>query len=134
MTQRLIDSLALFVILLLPAFASAQSPVPHPIPTTTMIAWDHDGQNVERFELIINGEMQNLGALTPHSGNEYRVPFPALVPGLYIFVVQACAQTACAASAELQVSVFTLGTPENLRILQVPIDPDLFVLRDERNR
>lgn len=73
--------MALTLLLAAVARAEAQTQVPSPTPATTRIAWDHDGLNTDRYELVVDGKVTDLGKLTPANGTTYEVPFPALTPG-----------------------------------------------------
>jgi hypothetical protein len=94
-------------------------PVPSPTPASTRLAWDHDGVNTDRYELVVDGGAPvNLGKLVPVSGQQYETPFPALTPGLHSLIVRACNISGCAASAPFPVSVVVQPTPPGtLRIV-----------------
>ena len=96
----------------------AQTPVPSPTPATTKLCWDHDGVNLDRFDLTIDaGVAASVGKPVP-VGTLYCVAFPALTPGTHTLVVSACNVAGCAASAPFPVSVVVQPTPPaNLRIV-----------------
>ncbi|HMN09320.1 MAG TPA: hypothetical protein PKC83_11090 [Gemmatimonadaceae bacterium] len=96
----------------------AQTQVPSPTPASTRIAWDHDGLNTDRYELVVDGKVTDLGKLTPANGTTYEVPFPALTPGPHTLVLQACNVAGCAASPPFPVSVIVQpSAPSPLRIV-----------------
>jgi hypothetical protein len=98
--------------------AAAQTPVPSPTPSTTRLAWTHDGVNTDRYELSVDGAITDLGPLTPYSGTEYRIPFPALTPGSHTLIVRACNVAGCAASEPFPVQVVVQpAAPAALRIV-----------------
>jgi hypothetical protein len=104
--------------LALAASAAAQAQVPSPIPATTRIAFDHDGQNTDRYLLVVDGTAGDLGKLTPASGTTYEIAFPALTPGAHTLAV--CAENIAgrACSPPFPVSVIVQPqTPSNLRIV-----------------
>jgi hypothetical protein len=96
----------------------AQAQVPSPTPSTVKLAWEHDGINTDRYELIVDGGAPtNLGKLQPVTGSTYEAPFPALTPGTHVLLLQACNIAGCSASAPLSVSVVVVPTaPQSLRI------------------
>ena len=92
--------------------ASAQTKVAVPVPAATRIAWDHDGANVDRFELVAdNGTPADLGIPAPDAPGVYSVAFPALVPGRHTLVVRACNIAGCAASDPLVVDLVAVPVP-----------------------
>lgn len=99
--------------------AQTPTPVPSPTPASVRLAWDHDGINVDRFELVIDGGVPvSLGKLSPVSGQQYETPFPALTPGPHAIVVRACNIAGCSASTPFPVSVVVVPTPPGtLRIV-----------------
>lgn len=101
-----------------PISLEAQTPVPSPIPANTKLCWDHDGVNLDRFELTVDGgTATNVGKPTP-AGVMYCTPFPALTPGTHVLVVSACNIAGCAASAPFPVSVVVQpAAPNSLRIV-----------------
>lgn len=125
MTRRLcrpIISLLLVLVALLTAqlgTASAQAQVPSPIPATTRLAFDHDGLNTDRYELVVNAQAPvDLGRLAPVTGQTYEIPFPALTPGQHTLLVRACNISGCAASPPFPVSVIVQpSAPSPLRIV-----------------
>ena len=99
--------------------AWAQTPVPSPTPANTKLGWTHDGINTDRYLLIVDsGTPADLGRLTPVTGQEYEIPFPALTPGQHTLLV--CAENIAgrACSAPFPVSVIVQPAPPgSLRIV-----------------
>lgn len=114
-----ITSFALAAVL----FAStvlAQQPVPAPTPSTTKLAWNHDGVNVDGFRLTIDGGTPtDLGAVTRQADGHYEIAFPALTPGLHTLSLVAYNIAGNSASAVLSVRLVAIpADPTNLRIIQ----------------
>lgn len=93
--------------------ALAQPVVPSP-PGDTRLAWDHTGDNVKWFEIVVDGRDRTfLGLPCMVFAGYYEVPLPLLVPGPRRLVVEACNAAGCAASEPLLVTVVSapVGTP-----------------------
>ena len=98
--------------LFLASFASAQQPV----AGTERLAWNHDGINVSRFELAVDG-----GAPVPvtvtMAGADYTAPLPAMTPGTHTLSVRACNVAGCSAPLSISVRVVVIPSPvTNLRV------------------
>lgn len=106
---------ATLLLLLLPVLAHAQTDVtPGP---TTRIYWDHDGVNVERFEVKIDGVVNATIPFAFEQSGTYSTPFPAITPGVHQLIVSACNTAGCADSDPLMVRVVVVpAKPSNIRI------------------
>ena len=110
MTRQL---LAVVVWLLCLVAVAAQEP----IAGTERLAWDHDGINVSRFELSVDGGAPTVLVVT-QAGTEYRAPLPALTPGTHTLAVTACNVAGCSAPLAIQVRVVVIpAVVTNLRIV-----------------
>lgn len=109
----------MMVLLLLAAFltlatsVSAQPVVPSP-PGDTRLAWNHSGENVRWFDVVVDGRdryFQSLPCMV--SAGYYEVSLPLLTPGTRQLTVEACNMAGCAASDPLVVTVVSapIGTP-----------------------
>jgi ABC-type phosphate transport system substrate-binding protein len=63
---------------------------------THRLQWEHDGQNVSRFDVCINGSCQGLEASRVAGSDTWSAPLPRLPQGLNTVVVYACNETRCA--------------------------------------
>ena len=92
--------------------------VPSPTPATVKLAFDHDGANTDNYVLVIDGTAQSLGKLVPVAGQNYEVPFPALIPGQHTLLL--CAENIAgrSCSTPFQVQMVVQPTPpSSLRIV-----------------
>lgn len=114
MMRRLL--LAATLLLVLPVLAHAQTDVtPGP---TTKLAWDHDGINVDRFELKVDGTLSATIPFAFEQDGTYETPFPALTPGVHQLIVAACNIAGCADSDPFLVRVVVVpAKPSNIRIV-----------------
>jgi hypothetical protein len=83
--------------------------------TAPVLAWTHDGANLDHFTVTIDGQAPvSVGLPTPTNGL-YSWTLPALTPTAHTFVVTACnALGACASSAPFSVAV--PNAPTGLRV------------------
>jgi hypothetical protein len=96
----------------------AQTQVPSPVPASTRIAFDHDGQNTDKYLLTVDGVDKDLGKLTPVNGTTYETPFPATTPGAHVLTVCAANIAGRSCSAPFPVSVVaTPNAPTTLRLV-----------------
>jgi hypothetical protein len=73
--------------------------------TTPVLAWEHDGASIVRFELVVDGgAAQSLGLPTP-SGTTYTAPLPSLSAGAHVLELRACNDTFCSSAQTLAVVV-----------------------------
>jgi hypothetical protein len=101
----------MFLALAAPALAQVQVPTP---PGATRLAWDHPGDNVKWFEIVVDGrERVFLGLPCMVSQGYYEAPLPVLIPGLRRLTVEACNAAGCSASEPLLVSAVSapIGAP-----------------------
>ena len=78
-------------------------------PPQPRLCWDHDGQGVTSFRLVVDsGTPTDLGLPTP-TGVTYAVPLPVLSAGQHTLVVQACDGEACADSKPITVVMLAGG-------------------------
>lgn len=107
--------LAAILFLLLPTLAHAQTNVTP--GQNTRLAWDHDGVNVERFEIKADGALVATVPFVFQQNGTYDAPFPALTPGNHSLVVAACNIAGCADSDPFLVRVVVVpAKPINVRI------------------
>lgn len=67
------------------------------------VYWTHDGQNVTRFEIVIDaGTPTDVGLPTPVR-RQYSAPLPTLTAGTHSLVVRACNANTCTASVPITV-------------------------------
>jgi hypothetical protein len=95
----------------------AQTQVPLPVPANTQIAWDHDGQNTDRYLLTVDGVARDVGKPTP-TGTTYAVAFPAMTPGAHTLSV--CAENVAGRACSPPVSIALVvvpNAPTTLRIV-----------------
>lgn len=108
--------LAALLCLFLPALAHAQTDVTP--GSNTKLAWDHDGVNVERFEIKVDGQVNSTIPFAFEQDGTYEAPFPALTPGIHQLIVAACNIAGCADSDPFLVRVVVVpAKPSNLRIV-----------------
>lgn len=103
----------LFGLLAMAASVAAQPVVPSP-PGATRLAWNHSGENVRWFDIVVDGrDRVFLGYPCMASEGAFEVPLPLLTPGLRRLVVEACNAAGCAGSDPLLVSVVSapIGVP-----------------------
>ena len=101
------------------AFAQPSTPtVPIPVPSSTNLAWNHDGVDVDGFRLYIDdGPSVDLGAVTRRQDGSYAVPFPALTPSLHTLGISAYNGAGESGRATLEVRMRAVPTnPTNLHI------------------
>jgi len=99
--------------LMFAASAAAQPVVPSP-PGETRLAWNHSGENVRWYDIVVDGRDRFFQALPCMvSAGYYEVPLPVLTPGTRRLTVEACNMAGCAASDPLVVTVVSapIGTP-----------------------
>lgn len=73
------------------------------------LAWEHDGANTIRFELIVDGGAAvDLGMPTP-SGTTYGASLPTLAPGAHTLELRACNGTFCSTTTTLIVVVLSFA-------------------------
>jgi hypothetical protein len=95
----------------------AQTQVPSPVPANTKIAWDHDGQNTDRYLLDVDGVATDVGKPTP-VGTTYAVAFPAMTPGTHTLKVCAENVSGRACSAPFPIALVAVpNAPTTLRIV-----------------
>jgi len=100
------------LLLLLSTVASAQQPV----AGTERLAWNHDGINVTRFELAVDGGAPAPVTVTM-AGVDYTAPLPALTPGTHTLTLAACNIAGCSAPLSISVRVVVIPSPvTNLRV------------------
>lgn len=117
--MRFRSLILLLALCLLPALASAQTPVPSPTPATTQLAWNHDGVNLDGFALYVDGTRSDVGLPTRQPDGSYRIPFPALTPGNHTLEVAAYNLAGESTRITLTVTVVVVpAPPTGLRIVQ----------------
>lgn len=103
------------VVLAIPVLCHAQTDVTP--SATTRLTWDHDGVNVDRFELKVDGLVTTTIPFRFELDGSYDTPFPALTPGVHQIIVSACNITGCAESDPFMVRVVVVpAKPSNVRI------------------
>jgi len=121
--KRLMVVLSCFLVcLLLPVTGWAQpaTPVPIPTPSTTMIAFDHDGINTDGYKIKIDtaAAVAITPTCVPGPPRTCEFPFPAMTPGNHSFVVIAWNIAGEAASAPYAVSMVVVPmVPISIRVI-----------------
>lgn len=96
----------------------AQTPVPSPVPSTTKIAWQHDGLRVESWKLRVDS-VESTISVTHEPDTSWTTPFPAMTPGNHTIEVAACNIAGCSWSDPLGVVLVVIpNKPLQLTVIQ----------------
>lgn len=85
--------------------------VPHPVPPTWQLCWDHDGVNTEGFLIAVDGvRIADVRPVRAAQSPSYCVPVPSMTPGPHALTVTAYNLTGRAPESDA-LSVLLISVP-----------------------